>query len=72
MNILVKELTDVVSSAPNRKELELDLLSSSTAQKGSKPEDGGTKIVDIDEDAAMSLVNVGSAVITGTIALILQ
>ena len=72
MDILVKELADVVSSTPNRQELELEMFGRNASQKDSKTDTGGTQIVDIDEDAAMSLVNVGAAVVAGTIAIILQ
>ena len=80
MEILVKELTDVVSSTPNRQELELD-VDSSKKDKGDK--DGGFVTTvddskadkedpDVDNHAAMSFVNVGTAVVAGTIAIFLQ
>ena len=80
MDILVKELTDVVSSTPNRAELELD-IDSFKKEKGNK--DGGVVTTvddlkankedpDADDHAAISLVNVGTAVVAGTMAIILQ
>ena len=76
MDILVRELTDVTLSAPNRQELELDV---ELVKKDKVIKDGGvvTTFDDLvalfwDVDAAMTHYNAISAVVAGTIAIIMQ
>ena len=78
MEILVKELTDLVQDVPNRRELDLEASSG-----GSVNEDGGinTSLIDqmidfgasiMGDNATMSLVNVGTAVIAASISIVMQ
>ena len=58
MDILVRELTDVVSNVPDRQVIDLETYSILEEK--------------VEDHAIMSLVNVGTAIIAASISIIMQ